>query len=116
MFLTKKSIPRRTFLKGAQAALARPLLDAMIPASTAWAQTAAKPVPRLGFVFIPMGCDASRWTPPGQGNLDQLSPILAPLKPVKDQVSVITNMQLMNAYPGTHYTSNASFLIAAPPK
>src|SRR5204863_2766264 len=54
--------------------------------------------------------------PPGQGNLDQLSPILAPLKPVKDQVSVITNMQLMNAYPGTHDTSNASFLSAAPAK
>ena len=70
MFLTKKALHRRTFLKGAQAALALPLLDAMIPASTAWAQTAAKPVPRLGFVFIPMGCDQARWTPPGEGNLD----------------------------------------------
>jgi hypothetical protein len=88
----------------------------MIPASTAWAQTAAKPVPRLGFVFIPMGCDASRWTPPGQGKLDELSPILAPLKPVKDQVTVITNTRLLNAYPGTHDTSNAAFLSAAPSK
>ena len=65
MFITKKSIPRRTFLKGAQAALALPLLDAMIPAATAWARTPAKPAPRLGFVYIPMGCDYSRWTPPG---------------------------------------------------
>ncbi len=72
-------------------ALALPLLDAMIPAATAWAKTPAKPVPRLGFVFIPMGCDQARWTPPGQGKLDELSPILAPLKPVKDQVTVITN-------------------------
>ena len=113
MFITKKAIPRRTFLKGAQAALALPLLDAMIPAATAWAQTPAKPVPRLGFVFIPMGCDHSRWTPPGQGKLDELSPILAPLKPVKDQVTVITNTRLQNAYPGTHDTSNAAFLSAA---
>ncbi len=116
MFLTKKALHRRTFLKGAQAALALPLLDAMIPASTAWAQTAAKPVPRLGFVFIPMGCDASRWTPAGEGKLDQLSPILAPLKPVKDQVTVITNTRLLNAYPGTHDTSNAGFLSAASSK
>ena len=74
MIITKKALPRRTFLKGAQATLALPLLDAMIPAATAWAQTPAKPVPRLGFVFIPMGCDHARWTPPGEGTLDELSP------------------------------------------
>ncbi len=116
MFLTKKALPRRTFLKSAQAAVALPLLDAMIPASTAWAQTAAKPVPRLGFVFVPMGCDHARWTPPGQGKLDELSPILSPLKPVIDHVTVLTNMRLQNAYPGTHDTSNAAFLSAAPAK
>ena len=113
MFLTKKAIPRRTFLKSAQAAMALPLLDAMIPAATAWASTPAKPVPRLGFVFIPMGCDHSRWTPPGQGNLDELTPSLTPLEPVKDQLTVITNMRLPNAYPGTHDTSNAAFLSSA---
>src|SRR5213080_3322734 len=113
MFITKMAIPRRTFLKGARAALALPLLDAMIPAATAWAKTPAKPVPRLGFVFVPMGCDHSRWTPPGQGRLDELSPILASLKPVKDQLTVITNMRLQSAYPGTHDTSNAAFLSAA---
>jgi len=115
-FLTKKAIPRRTLLKSAQAALALPLLDAMIPAATAWAATPAKLVPRLSFVFIPMGCDHSRWTPPGQESLDELSPILTPLEPVKDQVTVITNMRLQNAYPGTHDTSNAAFLSAAPAK
>ena len=94
MFLTKKAIPRRTVLKGGGAALALPLLDAMIPAGTVWAQTAAKPVRRLGFVFIPMGCDQARWTPPGQGTLGELSPILAPLEPVKDHVTVLTNMRL----------------------
>lgn len=113
MFLTKKAIPRRTVLKAARAALALPLLDAMIPAVTAWAQTPAKPIARLGFVFIPMGADQARWTPAGEGNLDTLSPILAPLKPVKDQVTVLTNTRLMNAYPGTHDTSNASFLSGA---
>jgi len=116
MFLTKKAIPRRTFLKSAQAALALPLLDAMIPAATSWAATPAKPTPRLGFVFIPMGCDHSRWTPPGQGKLDELSPILASLKPVRDQVTVISNMRLQNAYPGTHDTSNSAFLSAASSK
>ena len=116
MFLTKKAIPRRTLLKSAQAALALPLLDAMIPAATALAATPAKPAPRLSFVFIPMGCDHSRWTPPGEENLDELSPILTPLEPVKDQVTAITNMRLQNAYPGTHDTSNAAFLSAAPAK
>ena len=116
MFLTKKAIPRRTFLRSAQSALALPLLDAMIPAATAWAQTAAKPVRRLGFVFVPMGCDQARWTPPGQGQLGELSPILAPLKPVKDQVTVVTNTRLPNAYPGTHDTSNSAFLSAASAK
>jgi hypothetical protein len=116
MFLTKKAIPRRTLLKSGGAALALPLLDAMIPAATAWAQTAAKPVRRLGFVFIPMGCDQARWTPSSQGTLGELSPILAPLEPVKDHVTVLTNMRLQNAYPGTHDTSNASFLSAASAK
>jgi hypothetical protein len=116
MFLTRKAIPRRTLLKGASATLALPLLEAMIPAATAWAQTPARPVPRLGFVFIPMGKDHTRWTPPGRDTLDELSPILAPLKPIKDQVTVLTNTRLQNAYPGTHDTSNSAFLSAAPAK
>src|SRR5436190_18170981 len=94
MFITKKAISRRMFLRSAQGALALPLLDAMIPAATAWARTPAKPVPRLGFVFITMGCDHARWIPSGQGELRELSPILAPLQPVKDQITVITNTRL----------------------
>src|SRR5690242_18002168 len=116
MFLSKKAIPRRTFLRSGLAVPGLPLLDAMIPAATSWAQTPARPVRRLGFVFIPMGCDHSRWTPPGEGKLEELSPILAPLAPVKDQLTVITNTRLQNAYPGTHDTSNAAFLSAAPAK
>lgn len=113
MIITKKALPRRTFLKGMQATLALPLLDAMIPAMTALAQTPAKAVRRLGFVFIPMGCDHARWTPEGTGALDQLSPILSPLEPVKAQLTVVTNMELQNSYPGTHDTSNSGFLSAA---
>src|SRR5215468_1794943 len=113
VFITKKAIPRRTFLSGAGAAMALPLLDAMIPAATALARTLARPAPRLGFIFIPMGCDQARWTPPVQGELLELSPILSSLGPVKDQVTVITNTRLQTAYPGTHDTSNAAFLSAA---
>ena len=65
MILTKKALPRRTFLRGMGAAIALPLLDAMVPSMTAWAKTAAKPVRRLGFVYVPMGSDITRWTPPG---------------------------------------------------
>jgi len=115
MNLSRKSLPRRTFLRGVGVTLALPLLDSMIPAATALAATPAAPVRRLGYVFMPMGCDISRWTPntaPGQ-KLDKLSPILASLEPVKDQISILTNMELKNAYPGTHATSNAAFLSAA---
>ena len=113
MIVTKKALPRRTFLKGVGASLALPLLDAMAPALTAQARTPAAPVRRLGYVFVPMGCDIARWSPPGGDKLDKLSPILSPLAPVKDHVTVVTNTELQNAYPGTHSSSNASFLSCA---
>ncbi|HUS34218.1 MAG TPA: DUF1552 domain-containing protein [Verrucomicrobiae bacterium] len=116
MIITKKALPRRTFLKGVGATLALPLLDAMIPAATALDKTPAKAVKRLGFVFMPMGCDQSRWTPRSEKNLDELSPILDALAPVKDRITVMTNMELANAYPGSHATSNSSFLSAAKAK
>ena len=112
-FITKKAIPRRTFLKGMGASLSLPLLDAMIPASTALAKTAANPVKRLGYVYMPMGCDISRWTPGSENTLSELSPILNSLESVKDQISVLTNMELKPAYPGSHATSNSAFLSAA---
>ena len=115
MIITKRALSRRTLLRGMGATLALPLLDAMIPAATALANTAAKPVRRLGFVFMPMGCDITRWTPPGE-NLDELSPILSSLAPVREHVTAITNLELQNAYPGSHATSNSSFLSAAKAK
>src|SRR6266550_2530006 len=116
MIITKKALPRRTFLRGIGATLALPLLDAMVPSMTALARTPAEPVRRLGFVYIPMGCDISRWTPAGEGRLAELSPSLQSLEPVMDQLTVITNLELKNAYPGTHATSNAAFLSAATAK
>jgi hypothetical protein len=116
MIITKKALPRRTFLRGVGATLALPLLDAMVPSMTALAKTPADPVRRLGFIYMPMGCDIARWTPPGEGTLAELSPALQSLQPVVDHLTVITNLELKNAYPGTHATSNAAFLSAATAK
>ncbi|MBL9169189.1 MAG: DUF1552 domain-containing protein [Verrucomicrobiales bacterium] len=116
MIITKKFLPRRTFLRGVGATLALPLLEAMVPAATPLAKTVARPVRRLGYVFMPMGCDQTRWTPPGSGALGELSPILGSLAPVKDQVTVLTNLELQTAYPGSHATSNSSFLSCAKAK
>src|SRR4051794_20030270 len=116
MIITKKALPRRTFLRGMGATVALPLLDAMIPSMTAFARSAAAPVRRLGFVYMPMGCDLPRWTPAAEGRLTALSPSLQSLGSVADQLTVITNLELKNAYPGTHATSNAAFLSAAKAK
>lgn len=116
MILTQKALPRRTFLRSVGATLALPLLDAMIPAATVAAKTPVGKAKRLGFVFMPMGCDQSRWFPEQPGALQELSPILSSLAPVKDQVTVLGNMELANAYPGSHATSNSSFLSAAKAK
>jgi hypothetical protein len=116
MIITKKALPRRTFLRGMGATVALPLLDAMIPSMTAFAKTAAAPVRRLGFVYMPMGCDLPRWTPGGEGRLTELSPSLQSLAGVTEQLTVISNLELKNAYPGTHATSNAAFLSAAKAK
>ena len=98
MFLTKQHLSRRTVLKGAGVALALPLLDAMIPAATALAQTAAAPKLRMGFFYIPHGAIMGNtshgprwieWTPSGAGADFKLSPILAPLEPYKQLRHVV---------------------------
>src|SRR4249920_1824118 len=116
MIITKLALPRRTFLRGLGASVALPLLDAMLPAMTALAKTPARPVRRLGFVYMPMGCDLARWTPPGEGRITALSPTLQSLAPVANQLTILSNLELKNAYPGTHATSNAAFLSAAKAK
>jgi hypothetical protein len=117
MIMMKRALARRTVLRGLGASVALPLLDAMVPAASAAARTAARRPRRLGYVFMPMGCDQSRWTPPGtDGKLGELSPILRSLAPVKKHVTVVTNLELRSAYPGSHATSNSSFLSAAKAK
>jgi hypothetical protein len=113
MIVTKKALPRRLFLRGMGASVALPLLDAMVPAATALAATPARPVRRLGFIYVPMGAHMPEWTPQGTGKLTQLSPTLRSLAPLMDQLTVLTNLELKNAYPGTHATSNSAFLSAA---
>jgi len=108
-FVTRRALSRRALLRGAGAALSLPFLDSMLPAFT----SPVKPARRLQFVFIPMGADQSRWTPPGSGKLEALSPILAPLEALKDKFSVLTNTELQNAYPATHSSSNSAFLSCA---
>jgi Protein of unknown function (DUF1552) len=111
-FTTRRALSRRTLLRGVGASLSLPFLDAMVPAATA-ASRSAQPAKRLNYVYIPMGCDQSRWDPGQTTTLDHLSPILQSLAPVRQHCSVISNLELEPAYPGTHATSNAAFLSAA---
>jgi hypothetical protein len=92
MFITKKSLPRRTFLRGMGATLALPLLDSMIPARTLLAQTAAKPLPRLGFVYVPHGAILYKWSPAAVGGGFEYTPILKPLEPFRDYVNVVSGL------------------------
>jgi Protein of unknown function (DUF1552) len=92
MFITKKHLPRRTFLRGAGAMIALPLLDAMIPARTALAATAAKPMPRMAFIYFPHGAIMEQWTPATEGKEFELSPILTPLKSFKDKLTIVSGL------------------------
>src|ERR1700759_4352831 len=96
MFLTRLAVPRRTFLRGLGATLALPLLDAMVPALTAVAQSAAAPVRRLGFTYVPNGMAMNRavnyWRPTGGAGAVELSPILRPLAAVQDHVTVVSGL------------------------
>jgi hypothetical protein len=92
MFVTKKHIPRRTFLRGLGATVALPLLDAMVPARTLLAQTAAAPSPRLGFVYVPHGAVMAKWTPAAEGTGFEFTDILKPLEPFRDRLTVVTGL------------------------
>lgn len=118
MIVTKKALPRRTFLRGMGVTLALPFLEAMHPAFTPTAVAAGTPIRRLGFVYIPMGMSPAEWIPQDVGKLSRLSPSLAALEPFLDQITVITNTELKDmAYPtGNHAASNAIFLSAKRPK
>jgi hypothetical protein len=93
MFLTRKFLSRREVLKGAGATIALPLLDAMIPARTALAQTAAAASPRLGFVYFPHGALQDEWQPTKVGRDFDFPFILKPLEPMREHVTVVSGLR-----------------------
>jgi len=121
-FITKKHLSRRTFVRGMGVTMALPFLESMVPAATALARTAANPQIRLGLCFIPHGAVMASWTPAKEGALE-LSPILAPLEPFKNQVVVVSNLEHEQAGPqgpgdngGDHTRCPAVFLNGVHPK
>src|SRR5688572_30992136 len=127
MFLTKKALDRRTVLRGMGAALALPLLDAMVPAGVALAQTSALPLRRLGFVYMPNGVarnftGINYWTPVGEGANFELSQILTPLAPYRDRLTVISGLAQHQADAfddganGDHTRGTSSWLTGVHPK
>src|SRR4249920_2732120 len=121
--ITKKHIPRRTFLRGVGVTLALPLLDSMIPAQTPLAKTAAKPQFRMGLCFMPHGAVMNNWTPAAEGPNFEISRTLKPLEPFKNNLVVVSNLAHKNAAPagpgdngGDHTRSPAVFLNGVHPK
>jgi hypothetical protein len=122
MFISKKHIPRRTFLRGASVTLALPLLDAMLPAQTALAQTAASPKPRFVGVFFPHGMSPGYWNAEKEGPLpDKLPTIVEPLARLKEQTVILDGLWSKSAEPpegttGSDHWVAAAFLTAIKPR
>jgi Protein of unknown function (DUF1552) len=114
MFVTKRSVSRRTVLKGVGATLALPFLDAMVPAATALAKTAAQPSLRFGAVFVPMGERPSHWTPAATGAGFEFSPILKPLESFRESLVLVSNLDRPPG--GTHAVSTSTWLTGSAPK
>ncbi len=109
MFAFKRSLPRRTFLGGLGATVALPLFDAMVPAFTALAQSPANPARRFGAIYIPHGVIMSQWTPKTEGL--EITPILTPLEPFKDQLVMVSNLtRPLDNGGGSHSVSMANWL------
>src|SRR5579885_1736221 len=122
MFLTKKHLSRRTLLRGAGATLALPLLDAMIPAGTALAQTAARPKPRFVGCFVPHGMAPGYWVPEKEGALEPTLPFnWKPLEPFVKQTVILSGLHSRSAEPppgatGADHWVAAAFMCANKPK
>ncbi|HEY7169249.1 MAG TPA: DUF1552 domain-containing protein [Vicinamibacterales bacterium] len=116
MFVSRIHLPRRAFLRGLGATIALPLLDGMVPALSALAQTAARPVRRLGVVYAPNGMNIWRWRPATEGAAFELTPVLEPLAPFRSQLLVLSGLsnQQADAVPGEgggdHSRGQAAFL------
>jgi hypothetical protein len=124
VFLTKKYLSRRTFLRGGSVALALPFLDAMVPAATALAQTAAAPKTRAGFFYLPHGAimnntpfgkDVDGWSSSGKGADFKLGHIVAPLEPLKRYVTTFDNIENTAAGGSVHTLNPATWLSCVRP-
>jgi len=116
MFITKKHLSRRTFLRGAGVTVGLPLLDAMIPAWTALAQTAASPKPRMGFLYLPHGAIMDQWTPAAEGKSFELTPILKPFAPFQKQLTIVSGLENKGAIaPPVHALSPGTWLSCVTP-
>jgi hypothetical protein len=94
MIITKKHLSRRTFLQGTfGAAMALPLLDAMVPALTAQSKTAAAPAFRFGAIYMPNGVFPETWHPTTFGADFEFKPVMQPLEPFRDQLVTVSKMK-----------------------
>ena len=124
MFITKKHLSRRTALRGLGVSVALPLLDAMIPAATALAATAAAPKTRVGFFYLPhgaimdntpLGKEVDAWTPSGEGTSFTLNKIMKPLDKYKQQLISFANLENAASAGSVHTINPATWLSAVRP-
>ncbi|MGH8629217.1 MAG: DUF1552 domain-containing protein, partial [Burkholderiales bacterium] len=121
MIITKKSLPRRAFLRGFGTAVALPFLDAMAPALTALSRSDAKPVLRLAFLYVPNGIIMKDWTPKTEGAAFEFTPTLKPVEQFRDRLLVLSgldhyNGQALGDGPGDHARAGATWLTGVHPK
>src|SRR5215475_6408053 len=99
MFITKKHLSRRTVLRGLGATLALPLLESMVPAATALAQTAASPKPRFVGLFVPHGMAPGYWVPAKEGTYFEYTFCFKPLEPFREYVTIMSGLHSRSAEP-----------------
>ena len=115
MFITRKHLTRRAVLKGLGITIGLPLLDAMIPARTALAQTAARTTPHVGFIYFPHGAVMNRWTPISEGQIGDFGDILKPLDKYKSMTTVFSNIDSQAPIGPVHALSPGTWLSATRP-
>src|SRR5204863_4713306 len=118
MIITRKSLPRRTFVRGAGAVLALPFLDAMAPALS---RGAARTPTRLAFVYHPVGMIMDKWTPAAEGRGFEFTPTMKPLEPFRENLTVLSGLAQVNGRalgdgPGDHAREGATWLTGVHPK
>jgi Protein of unknown function (DUF1552) len=122
MFITKKHLPRRTFLRGVGVTLSLPLLESMVPAQTPLARTAASPKSRLSCIYVPHGATMDKFTPAKDGSAFEFTEILQPLEKLRDRISIVSNLAHpaaagVNSDAGADHTRSAAvFLSGAHPE